>query len=456
LDNELPVDDLLKFIATVNRRMGIALPQEWQTLGKTQIARRFIEGLNQYFFQTYDGIGTTQFQGEQLQYFSDFHKFWEAHHKDILNARINKEQAKVAARCMASAVTKYGTKIFNVQHHTHGLPLRAIAQVRFFTANQDFREPPERQFEKYLQDTTRFDAAVIQEDPADFLRFLGLTRLSQTDKRLDFAKNSAGFLLSNKIKAFDIAKLFGNNAIEIREALVATKNIGYGAKKANMFIRDMVELNVWPGLSHYDEIDVASDINTMKVALRARILQTDIPIISSFLDIFCYQYGYIDVMSAKAWRAVWEEWSKADPKTAPRSPCMMDFLLYRIGREYCKNVLVEFRCDNGHRFLNFGARQRKCRVCLENGRNMNAKEVSRMLPCQAQSADLPREDGILLLNDENLLSTFEGVCIFEPSCGPKSPDFVAFDPPKSISIKGQTSWTNSYADRRRGGGGMMG
>ena len=450
------MDDLLKFIAEVNKRMGISLPREWQKLGQTQIARRFVGGLNEYFFQTYDGIGTTEFQGEQFQYFSDFHKFWEIHHEEILNARINKEQAKTAARCMASAVMKYGTQIFNVRHETHGLPPRAIAQVRFFTANQDFREPPERQFEKYLQDKTRFEAAVIAEDPADFLRFLGLTRLSQTDKRLDFAKNSAGFLISKKINAFDLAKLFNNNAIEIREALVAAKNVGYGAKKANMLIRDMVELDVWPGLSHYDEIDVASDINTMKVALRARIIQTDIPIISSFLDIFCYQYGYIDTMSAKAWRTVWEEWSKLNPKTAPRSPCVMDFLLYRIGREYCKDILVEFRCEDGHRFFNFGAQQRKCRLCLEKGKSTNVKQVSRMLPCQAESADLPREEGALLLKRENLLTTFGGICIFEPTCTPKTPNFVPFDPPKSISIKGQTSWTSSYAERKRGGGGMMG
>ena len=77
-----------------------------------------------------------------------------------------------------------------------------------------------------------------------------------------------------------------------------------------MFIRDMVELGVWPDLSGFDRVDVASDINTMKLALRTGILKTDIPLISSFLDIFCYQYGYIDEMSAQAWRVVWEEWKR--------------------------------------------------------------------------------------------------------------------------------------------------
>jgi len=189
------------------------------------------------------------------------------------------------------------------------------------------------------------------------------------------------------------------------------------------------------------------------VALRARVLETDIPLLSSFLDIFCSQYGYIDEMSAKAWRAVWEEWQKIDSSTAPRSPCVMDFLLYRIGREYCDDILVQYQCEKGHKFYHFGARLRNCRVCQER---VPAKPISRMLPCQVNSHDLPRENGTLLLSDDKLLRVFDGVCIFEGACQPKTDSFRIYDPPKSISIKGQTGWTNSYAHRDRGGGGMMG
>ena len=53
-------------------------------------------------------------------------------------------------------------------------------------------------------------------------------------------------------------------------------------------------------------INVASDVNTIKVALRTGILKTAIPLVSSFLDIFCNQYSYIDDMNAEAWRRVWE------------------------------------------------------------------------------------------------------------------------------------------------------
>lgn len=450
------MNSLIEFVAQLNQRMGITLPDDWQKLGATEISRRFLSGLNEYFFQTSTELGATVFQDQEFQYFSAFHKFWEANHKEILNARIDEAQAKIAAQCLGKAVSRYGREILSLTANTHGLGKEAVAQVRFLTANQDFREPPENQFGRYLEDPTQFDSSSVEEDPDGFLRFLGTTRLSQTDKRLDFAKNAAHFLSGRKIKAFEIARHFGNNAAEIREALVNERNMGYGSKKANMFIRDMVELGVWPGLSHYDEIDVASDINTMKLALRTRILQTDIPLLSSFLDIFCWQYSHIDETSAAAWRRVWEFWTRIDSKTAPRSPCLMDFLLYRIGREYCDDMVVQYKCERGHTFLYFGARIKNCRVCMEEKRKTPAHPGPRVLPCQVKSQDLPREGRRLLLSTDNLLTVFDGVCIFEGVCEPKSATFLPFDPPKSISVKGKTGWTESYADRDRGGGGMMG
>jgi len=381
---------------------------------------------------------------------SDSHK-----PSSILNARINRSQARLAAQALSGAIQEYGYAILSVTHATGGLSPEAVAQVRFFTANQDFRESPENQFDKYLDDPTAFDACEIADKPEDFLKFLGITRLSQTDKRLDFARNAATFLLVNNITALEIAQRFDNNALQIRDGLVTARNIGYGLKKANMFIRDMAELDIWPDLEDFDTIDVASDINTMKVALRTRILQTDIPLLSSFLDIFCYQYGYIDNMSARAWRAVWQEWRTLDTSTAPRSPCSMDFLLYRIGREYCKDNLVTYQCEAGHIFHHFGARLQRCRVCTARRRAL-AFPIARGLPCQVDVEDLPRENGRLLLSAGNLLHTFKGKCVFQEVCQPRAEAFQQLDPPKSISIKGRTSWISAYAHRERGGGGMMG
>lgn len=346
----------------------------------------------------------------------------------------------------------YGDEIFKVTLETQGLPPQAIAQVRFFTANQDFRESPEDQFNKYLEDDTQFDERAIADDPNGFMGFLGMSRLSQSDKRLDFARHAADFLIERGTNVYGIADYYNNDAQRIRDGFLTSVGMGYGRKKTDMFIRDMYVLGVWPDLSNMQVVDVASDRNTMKLALRTRILQTDIPLLSSFLDIFGYQYGYIDAMSAAAWRAVWEEWQTIEPTTAPIAPCMMDFLLYRIGRDYCEDKLVEFICQNGHHFFNFGAQLRKCRICRSE-----IIPLKRLLPCQVNSEQLPRhDDNSLRLNAKNLLHIFDGICIFDAACQPKSKGFKKLSPPKAISIIGRTGWTDSYANKGEGGGGMMG
>ncbi len=134
----------------------------------------------------------------------------------------------------------------------------------------------------------------------------------------------------------------------------------------------------------------------------------------------------------------------------------MDFLLYHIGREYCDEKLVPFVCEDGHTFYHFGARLKNCRVCRDAGKRVRAHARARFLPCQLDSASLPREEGRLLVRGDNLLKTFDGICILEGTCQPKTEDFRALNPPKSISIRGRTSWTESYAYKDKGGGGMMG
>ncbi|MCX6844616.1 MAG: hypothetical protein NTX53_20325 [candidate division WOR-3 bacterium] len=445
-----------EFLSELATRIGLPVPQSFSGLDEIHLAQHFLNRLNEYFYQTHKGIGTTTFQGEELQYFSEFHRFWEAHGLQIINPQVCLDQAPRVAACLAKAIDRYGRNLLSLTHQTHGLDARQIAAVRFLTAAQDFRKPPEDAYAKYLKDPTRFDPGHVADEPADFLKFLGVQEQAQNDKRLSFAKNAAAFLMSRRVDGHGIAGYYKNDAVLIRAALVAEKNMGYGLKKANMFIRDMVELGVWPGLTNLDQVDVASDINTMKLALRTGMVKTDIPILSSFLDIFCHQYEAVDLTSVAAWRAVWSSWRLNNPATAPVSPCFMDFVLYRIGREYCDDKVVEYKCDKGHVFYHFGAALRNCRVCQLSGDRTPAIPGSRFLPCQLDNAKLPRENGVLLLKPTNLLYVFDGNCILEPVCNPKSSSFRALDPPKSISIKGRTGWTESYAYKDRGGGGMMG
>jgi hypothetical protein len=449
-------NELMQFIRDVNMRMGIALPAQWSGYSEVEIGRQFLQGINLFFFQTYDAIGNTSFEGEAIQYFSEFHRYWEANYQELLRPEIDPGRTRKAAECLSNAVTEYGPSILDVTTDTLGLSPEAIAQARFLTANQDFRVPPEKAYGNYIKNTQLYDPELIVADPMPLLRSINAVSSSQTDKRVDFAKNAAGFLVSRGIRAYDIAQLCNNHAPTIRDTLVAQQNMGYGLKKANMFVRDMTELGVWPNLSGLDQIDVASDINTMKLALRTGILQTAMPLLSSFLDVFCWQYECVDHSSSLAWRKVWELWKSDYPSTAPQSPCSLDFLLYSIGREYCKRMVTEFRCPQGHTHFAFGARERYCPECKRSGVRNTQVVARQLLPCQVDPRLLPREAGRLLLPDNTLLRNFDGCCIFWQVCQPKRSGFVEFDPPKSISVRGRTGWTSSLSDGTRGGGGMMG
>ncbi len=414
-----------------------------------EAARKLVSELNAYLYQTGDELGSASFGDEQLQYLSEFHKYWEREHEALLDPSIVDGKVETAARALSSAVRKYGSGLLETPDTSEGLPRPDVAQVRFFTANQDFRRPPLEQYKQFMLDPRQFDATEIAARPEEFLRCIGVSELSQSDKRIQFARNAAKFLLDRHIRAYDLAAECGHNAAAIRDLLIDTPNIGYGLKKANMFLRDMVALDVWQGLDGLWSIDVPSDVNTMKLALRSGILRTAIPLVSSFLDIFCHQVSCVDRFAASAWRSVWVQWCKLDGETAPPSPCMMDSLLYRIGREHCGHILGRYVCENKHSFHYFYGRLRKCIVCAAP-----ATMEERLLPCQVDHSQLPRRDGLLLFDSKKLLRCFDGQCILEPACDPRSDAFIAYDAPKSISVKGQTGWTTAYASAA-GGGGLM-
>lgn len=131
--------------------------------------------------------------------------------------------------------------------------------------------------------------------------------------------------------------------------LADVNEIGYSRKKADMFIRDMFDWNIWVPGKNRDKLNVASDSNTMRVALRSGLLETEIPLLTSYLGVYCYQYSLVDDMTQEAWRIVWNEWNKIPDNSAPPAPASMDYLIYKsIGKKCClKN-------------------KRKCSTCVMN------------------------------------------------------------------------------------------
>ncbi|MEW6240020.1 MAG: hypothetical protein AB1564_04355, partial [Chloroflexota bacterium] len=94
---------------------GVSLIVDWSKVtDDVMLARYILERLNAHFHETYDGNGVGTLDHQEYQYIPDFHKYWEVHHAEIINAKINREQARLAARALHNALIQYGENIFDV------------------------------------------------------------------------------------------------------------------------------------------------------------------------------------------------------------------------------------------------------------------------------------------------------------------------------------------------------
>ena len=421
--------------------------------------RQSISRINQFLYQTHPGLGgTTTLNDEYFEYFSEFHKFWDKHHQEILNPQIDDDQCLLVAEALHAVLMTYGKPPFYELYDTSPLKADEICKVRYFSANQDFRSS--RNFDvlikTYQDDPSIFDKTFINKNPEDFLKDIGIIKLSQNDKRVKYAVTASQVLIDKDIEPYELLEYFGNDIEKVRTFLTSNRGSGFGNKKTDMFLRDMVVLGVWNHPNNFDKIDVASDINTIKVALRSRILQIEIPLVSSFLDIFCYQYSLIDEMNAFAWRKVWEQWNNKYPTECIESPCLIDYFVYRvIGKEFCKESLCFFQCaTEEHTFKWHSGRNRTCQICVKEGKKSKASMLYKVLPCADIDGCISIEKSKFVSGQQPLLPDLKE-CPLESVCKPKTAIFRKFNPPKSISILGQTGWESARTKADEGGGGLM-
>lgn len=416
-------------------------------------ARKVVRAINEYLYTSYERIGEIQMLGTTFEYFSDFHKFWNNHHEEILGCTIDDEICEKVADSLHDVYITTNGDAFKSVWDTCGLTKEQVCRVRFLTANQDFRGS--RSFSDlarvFESDNSIFDENNIKEDPLDFLKAIEVGTLSQNDKRINYAKNISGFLLAHGCSPYEIINKYNRDVYSLRNAIIAC-NAGYGNKKADMFIRDMVVLGIWMNVTGFENINVASDINTIKIALRTGIIKTEIPLVSSFLDIFCYQYSYIDDMNAKAWRRVWEIWNDKYPNEQIASPCLLDYFVYNVvGRQFCKESLSIFKGDNcGHIFRWHSGQNKTCQVCHAQGvKRQPASVINKVMPCCDNEGyvAIHMSDYVKSLPNNKKIHK----CPFSDICA----DRKHMMPPKSISILGQTGWQSAYSIKGQGGGGLM-
>ena len=385
-----------------------------------EISANVLQKINNFLYITDPSIGKNSDYNKH--FISKFHKFWKLYHPKILQPAIDEDKCRQVAQVLDRVHATYGSQLSSTQKalFTPGditnLTPHQIANVRFFTITQDFRI--RFKVDPYSLAPTRphlFDAETILNNyPSttdELLHELGAE--TQTDKRHKFARLSAEFLLQNyNGDAFNICQAHNSDVLEIRQALVDNPNpefkgqLGFSDKKANLLIRDLVAMKVW-NVNNPEEIDVSSDANTMRIALRTGILKTRALLLTSYLDIYGYQYVLIDEYTKHAWRKVWDTWGTLPRNHRVEAPAMFDFLIYRIGQNCCK------------------LKTRRCEVQCN---------PARLSKCKLR---------------KNILLNCSGWCVFKETC-----DLITkkLNQPRAISILGGTGWEAGRTDEGGGKG----
>ena len=399
------MSEFTEFIARLAKICGIELSaRDFEKKDEFEVAARILNEVNAFFYQ--------QKQDIPEEYMSEFHAYWAKNHEKILSPRIDPSGECIAvARALENI---YGRNEVKVRLDTLDLSKEEIANVRFLTAIQDFNIDIHSRinpFELYRRHQDCFNPVKITKNELlvdEFLNYLGAD--SQRDKRKPWMINAAR-LLNEKYdsSAFNINDKHKGDVLEIVNALTSDSRYGFSVKKAHMFLRDMADLGIWRYTKNVEKLDVMSDKNTMRVALRTGILQFRIPLLASYLDVHCYQYELVDKLCRQAWRKVWEEWGTIPNNHRPPTPASMDYLIYRLGKISCKSSQ---------------------RICFPNG-PIDKKKLESLIP------------------QDRLIFGSDGYCIFNSICDLRR---KILNPPNSISIKGKTGWERGITNEGGGGG----
>lgn len=404
-----PLKDFETFGRKTLRCLGLFDEAERFTLERSEQdldkVAKLLWAMNQFLYVT-----TDELQGDAI---SAYHRFWRDNHEQLLDLRIDEPKCARVADILEILFATHADRLRPNLDGITSLTPELIANARFFTAVQDFtirlRQSPYQVASRHPE---LFDASRIAEEGEvidSLLRELGAE--SQYDKRRKFARLCAELLLEHYDgQARNIPDAHRRNAVEIRNNLVDNPHerfkgsLGFSEKKANMLIRDLYELGVWSNLSNLEGLDVSSDANTMRIALRLGILRSRIPLLTSYLDVYCYQYNLMNKVASRAWREVWNKWGERQSNHRVAAPAFFDFLVYRIGQICCRpNTRA---CD---------------------------------LPCR----------GSRLQQLRALIPDTDGYCPFR---GLEEETTIMLNPPRSISIFGRTGWISGKTNTGGGGG----
>ncbi|MBM3141768.1 MAG: hypothetical protein FJ005_01790 [Chloroflexi bacterium] len=399
------MSNFLEFLEKLAQHCGIRFKiGEFEGEDEYKLAANILNEINSFLYQKKAILPS--------EYISEFHRYWEENHEKVLSPKINpKGECLTVAKVLEGI---YKSNIIRVQLDTLDLTEEEIANVRFFTAIQDFNidvHARSNPFEFYKRHPNCFRPEKVMNNALlvdELLNFLGAQ--SQRDKRKPWMLNSARLLVEQyNSSAYAINKVHDGDVVEIVKSLTAEEKYGFSIKKSHMFLRDMADLSVWKYKRNVEKLDVMSDKNTMRVALRTGIIQFRIPLLASFLDVFCYQYSMVDRLNRESWREVWEKWGEIPKNHRPPTPASMDYLIFRLGKIACR-------------------------------------PSKRICPPEKEIAEKRLES---LVPQDRLIFRDDGYCIFTQVC---QLERKMLNAPNSISIEGRTGWKSGKTNEGGGGG----
>lgn len=399
------MSEFLAFLERLTQHCGLSFHvRELEGESEYELAAHVLDEVNKFFYQKKQAL--------PAEYISEFHRYWKENHQKVLSPKINPSGECLAVAKVFESI--YREHTIKVQLDTLDLTKEQIANVRFFTAIQDFNidiQAKSNPFDFYKRHPECFiPEKVVSNDLLvdELLNFLGAE--AQRDKRKPWMANAARLLVDRyDSSAYNISDFHDGDVIKIVEALTSEEKYGFSTKKAHMFLRDMADLEVWRYSRNIEKLDVMSDKNTMRVALRTGILQFSIPLLASFLDVYCYQYSLVDRLNRLAWRRVWENWGTISHNHRPPTPASIDYFVYTLGKKACR---------------------RNRRYCLPE-KPIAAKRLE----------SLKAQDRLLF--DSNRFCILSSVC---------SKERKILNPPSSISIEGRTGWKSGKTNEGGGGG----
>ncbi|GAH20383.1 unnamed protein product, partial [marine sediment metagenome] len=255
------MSNFLKFLEKLAQHCGAKFEVEkFKAEDEYELAANILNEINKFLYQKKATLPP--------EYISEFHKYWEENHEKVLAPKINPNGECLAVAKVLEGI--YESNTIKVQLDTLDLTKEEIANVRFFTAIQDFNidvHARSNPFEFYRRHPNCFNPEKVKDNDLlvdELLNFLGAQ--SQRDKRKPWMLNTARLLVEKyDSSAYKINEFHNGDVVEIVKALTVEEKYGFSTKKAHMFLRDMADLGVWKYKRNIAKLDVMSDKNTMRV-----------------------------------------------------------------------------------------------------------------------------------------------------------------------------------------------